>query len=237
MTLAEARQAKLDHICKRPMLREGERFLDIGAGWGGLRGRVTMDLCDYRELPETEPWDKVASVGMFEHVGQALLPACTAKMGRPLAPGGLLLNHGITAGGTRNKQLGAGMGDFIERCIFPGGELEHMAHLQEVLSEAGLEALDVENLRAHAVGLERRARSAARRHARRDPRRGGAGLPALPGRQRDVLRARLDFAVPDARRQARRQGRRRHDARRTIGLLSVYSFERSCIYNPTGPAR
>ncbi len=183
MTLAEAQQAKLDHICKKLMLCEGERFLDIGAGWGGLllwaaehygvraqgitlsknqhahvnrlidarglRGRVAMELCDYRELPEAEPWDKIASVGMFEHVGHALLPAYFAKIWRLLAPGGLLLNHGITAGGTRNEQLGAGMGDFIERYIFPGGELEHMAHVLGVLSEAGLEALDVENLRPH----------------------------------------------------------------------------------------
>jgi cyclopropane-fatty-acyl-phospholipid synthase len=183
MMLAEAQQAKLDHICRKLMLREGERFLDIGAGWGGLllwaaehygvraqgitlsknqhahvnrliderglRGRVTMELCDYRELPEAEPWDKIASVGMFEHVGHAMLPAYFGKIWRLLAPGGLLLNHGITAGGTRNEQLGAGMGDFIERYIFPGGELEHVSHVLEALSEAGLEALDVENLRPH----------------------------------------------------------------------------------------
>ncbi len=183
MTLAQAQQAKLDHICRKLMLREGERFLDIGAGWGGLllwaaehygvrasgitlsknqhahvnrmiderglRGRVTMELRDYRELPEDEPWDKIASVGMFEHVGRAMLPAYFAKVWRLLAPGGLLMNHGITAGGTRNEQLGAGMGDFIDRYIFPGGELEHVSHVLEVMSEAGLEAVDLENLRPH----------------------------------------------------------------------------------------
>jgi cyclopropane-fatty-acyl-phospholipid synthase len=183
MTLAAAQQAKLDHVCRKLMLREGERFLDIGAGWGGLllwaaehygvrahgitlsknqhahvnrliaeRGladRVRMLLLDYRDLPEEEPYDKVASIGMFEHVGRARLPTYFAKIQRLLAPGGLLLNHGITAGGTRNEQLGAGMGDFIERYIFPGGELLHVSHVLEVLSEAGLEALDVENLRPH----------------------------------------------------------------------------------------
>ena len=183
MTLAQAQQAKLDHICRKLMLREGERFLDIGAGWGGLllwaaehygvrasgitlsknqhahvnrliderglRGRVTMELRDYRDLPEGEPWDKIASVGMFEHVGRAMLPAYFGKVWRLLAPGGLMMNHGITAGGTRNGQLGAGMGDFIDRYIFPGGELEHVSHVLEVLSEAGLEAVDVENLRPH----------------------------------------------------------------------------------------
>jgi cyclopropane-fatty-acyl-phospholipid synthase len=183
MTLGQAQQAKVDHICRKLMLRPGERFLDIGAGWGGLlfwaaehygvrahgitlsrnqhehvnkmidarglKGRVTMELRDYRELPEGQPYDKIASVGMFEHVGRALLPAYFAKIGRLLKPGGLLMNHGITAGGTRNHQLGAGMGDFIERYIFPGGELVHVSKVTEVMSEAHFEPLDLENLRPH----------------------------------------------------------------------------------------
>jgi cyclopropane-fatty-acyl-phospholipid synthase len=183
MTLAQAQEAKLDHICKKLALHEGERFLDIGAGWGGLlmwaaehygvtahgitlsknqhahvsrlieerglRGRVTMELRDYRDLPEDRPYDKIASVGMFEHVGRALLPAYFSKVYRLLRPGGLLMNHGITAGGTGNDQLGAGMGDFIERYIFPGGELLHVSHVLKVMSEAHLEPLDVENLRPH----------------------------------------------------------------------------------------
>jgi cyclopropane-fatty-acyl-phospholipid synthase len=183
MGLAQAQEAKLDHICRKLMLREGERFLDVGAGWGGLllwaaehygvkahgitlsrnqhahvnrliveRGlqeRVTMELRDYRDLPEDESFDKIASVGMFEHVGLALLPEYFAKMHRLLKPGGLLMNHGITAGGTRNDQLGAGMGDFIERYIFPGGELLHVSKVMQVLSEAAFEPLDVESLRPH----------------------------------------------------------------------------------------
>ncbi|CAG1016665.1 Cyclopropane mycolic acid synthase 1 [Burkholderiaceae bacterium] len=183
MSLAQAQEAKLDHICRKLMLREGERFLDIGAGWGalllwaaenygveahgitlsrnqhahvnrlieerGLAGRVTMELRDYRDLPEDEPWDKVASIGMFEHVGRARLPEYFAKIHRLLKPGGLLMNHGITAGGTRNDRLGAGIGDFIERYIFPGGELLHVSHVLKTMSEASLEPLDVENLRPH----------------------------------------------------------------------------------------
>jgi cyclopropane-fatty-acyl-phospholipid synthase len=86
---------------------------------------------------------------MFEHVGRANLPRYFATIRRLLAPGGLLLNHGITAGGTRNAQLGAGLGDFIERWIFPGGELLHVSHVLRVMAEQGLEGLDTENLRPH----------------------------------------------------------------------------------------
>ena len=183
MKLGQAQDAKLEHICRKLMLRDGERFLDIGAGWGGLLlyaaehygvrgqgitlsrnqhayvnrlieerglvGRVRMDLLDYRDLPESEPFDKIASVGMFEHVGRARLPDYFAKIYRLLEPGGLLLNHGITAGGTRNHQLGAGLGDFMERYVFPGGELMHVSHVLEVTAESGLEAVDVESLRPH----------------------------------------------------------------------------------------
>jgi cyclopropane-fatty-acyl-phospholipid synthase len=183
MTLAAAQEAKLEHICAKLMLKEGDRFLDIGAGWGGLlmfaaehygvrgqgitlsknqhahvnkliaerglAGRVRMDLLDYRHLDESEPYDKIASIGMFEHVGRAQLAGYFAKIRRLLRPGGLLLNHGITAGGTRNHQLGSGLGDFIERYIFPGGELEHVSHVLETTSDAGLEAVDIESLRPH----------------------------------------------------------------------------------------
>jgi cyclopropane-fatty-acyl-phospholipid synthase len=183
MSIAQAQEAKLEHICTKLMLKEGERFLDIGAGGGGLLlfaaenygvraqgitlsknqhahvnkliaerglgGRVRMELLDYRKLDESEPYDKIASVGMFEHVGRAQLPAYFAKIRRLLKPGGLLLNHGITAGGTRNHQLGSGLGDFIEKYIFPGGELEHVSHVIEQTADAGLEPVDVESLRPH----------------------------------------------------------------------------------------
>jgi cyclopropane-fatty-acyl-phospholipid synthase len=108
-----------------------------------------MELLDYRDMPESEPFDKIASVGMFEHVGRANLPTYFAKIRRLLKPGGLLMNHGITAGGTRNHQLGAGLGDFIERYIFPGGELQHVSAVLRTMGEADLEPLDVENLRPH----------------------------------------------------------------------------------------
>jgi cyclopropane-fatty-acyl-phospholipid synthase len=183
MTLAQAQDAKLDYICRKLMLQPGQRFLDIGAGWGalllwaaehygvdatgitlskkqhahvqrliedkGLQGRVRMELLDYRHLDERQPFDKISSVGMLEHVGQANLERYFNKVLRLLVPGGLTLNHGITAGGADNRQLGAGMGDFIEKYIFPGGELVHVSRLLEHMARAGLEVVDAENLRPH----------------------------------------------------------------------------------------
>ncbi|MGE4368140.1 MAG: class I SAM-dependent methyltransferase [Burkholderiaceae bacterium] len=183
MSLAQAQEAKLDHICRKLRLQAGERFLDVGAGWGGLllwaaehygvdatgitlsknqhahvnrliqekglQGRVRMELLDYRKLDESTPFDKIASVGMFEHVGRAQLTGYFAKLRRLVRPGGLVMNHGITAGGVDNAELGAGMGEFIEKYIFPGGELTHISHVMRHLAEGGLEDLDVENLRPH----------------------------------------------------------------------------------------
>jgi cyclopropane-fatty-acyl-phospholipid synthase len=86
---------------------------------------------------------------MFEHVGRAQLEAYFSKLRRLVRPGGLILNHGITAGGVDNAELGAGMGEFIEKYIFPGGELTHISHVLERMTEGGLEDLDIENLRPH----------------------------------------------------------------------------------------
>lgn len=183
LSIAQAQEAKLDHICRKLRLSAGERFLDVGAGWGGLllwaaenygvdatgitlsrnqhahvnrlitekglSGRVRMELLDYRKLDATQPYDKIASVGMFEHVGRAQLGGYFSTLHQLVRPGGLILNHGITAGGVDNAELGAGMGEFIEKYIFPGGELTHISHVLGRLAEGGLEDVDVENLRPH----------------------------------------------------------------------------------------
>jgi len=183
MTLEQAQLAKLDHICRKLRLAPGERFLDIGCGWGalilhaaeaygvratgitlsrnqhdhvrqaiaarGLAGRVEVRLQDYLDLPDDELYDKVASVGMFEHVGIARFPAYFGKIAKVLKPGGFVLNHGITHNALHGASLGSGIGDFVDEYVFPGGELTHVHRVIESMSAAGLETIDAEALREH----------------------------------------------------------------------------------------
>jgi cyclopropane-fatty-acyl-phospholipid synthase len=183
MTLEAAQLAKLDHICRKLRLSPGDRFLDIGCGWGalilhaaeaygvratgitlsqnqhdhvrqaiaerGLAGKVEVRLQDYLDLPEDELYDKVASVGMFEHVGVARFPAYFGKIAKVLKPGGFVLNHGITHNALHGASLGSGIGDFVEEYVFPGGELTHVHRVIEAMSAAGLETVDAEALREH----------------------------------------------------------------------------------------
>ena len=114
----------------------------------GLTHQVEVRLCDYRDLNE-ESFDKIASVGMFEHVGRHHLPDYFERMYRLLKPGGLALNHGITLGAPNAAGLRSGISDFIEDYVFPGGELTHVSRVLETLSGAGLETLDVESWRPH----------------------------------------------------------------------------------------
>ena len=178
-TLEIAQEQKLDHICRKLQLAPGERFLDIGCGWGalvmraaqrygahalgvtlsrnqydyarakireaGLEGRCEVRLLDYRDVPEEGAFDKIASVGMFEHVGHKNFPVYFGKINRLLKPGGLVMNHGITHNWPGQRQLGSGIGEFVDRYVFPGGELVHIGQVLDAISRAGL----VESLRPH----------------------------------------------------------------------------------------
>jgi cyclopropane-fatty-acyl-phospholipid synthase len=115
----------------------------------GLHPQVQLELLDYRDLAQDGRFDKVVSVGMFEHVGHANLPLYCRQLFGTVRPGGLVLNHGITARHVDGRQVGRGAGDFIGRYVFPYGELPHLARLSADLSEAGLEVVDVESLRLH----------------------------------------------------------------------------------------
>jgi cyclopropane-fatty-acyl-phospholipid synthase len=182
-TLDTAQLQKLDHICRKLRLTAGERFLDIGCGWGallfhaaerygvdatgitlsqnqfdyvsqeiaarGLGGRVRVELRDYRDLSEDSTYDKVASVGMFEHVGVRRFPDYFRKIYRVLKPGGFVLNHGITLNSVDKLNLGRDISDFVEDYVFPGGQLTHVAHVIEGMAREGLELVDAESLREH----------------------------------------------------------------------------------------
>ncbi len=114
-----------------------------------LQGRVEVRLMDYRDVPEEGAYDKVASVGMFEHVGRRNLGDYFSKIFRLLKPGGLVMNHGITSAALDSRGLGGGISEFIDEYVFPGGELVHASEVIRAASATGLECLDCENLRPH----------------------------------------------------------------------------------------
>lgn len=172
-----AQLAKLDYTLRKLRLKPGERLLDIGCGWGamviraaqqfgvravgvtlserqyeeaqrriaaaGLENAAEVRLLDYREL--NEEFDKIVSVGMFEHVGRAHLPEYFAKAFALLREGGLFLNHGIAS---ETPGAGAASG-FMDKFIFPDGELVHISEALRHAENAGFEVRDVENLREH----------------------------------------------------------------------------------------
>ncbi|NWF82231.1 MAG: class I SAM-dependent methyltransferase [Bryobacteraceae bacterium] len=178
MSLEEAQEAKLRHICRKLRLQPGERFLDIGCGWGallihaarqwgadatgctlsfeqaregkrriaesGLGNRARVLERDYRDVEGR--FDKIASVGMFEHVGPRGLRAYFRKIRQILSPEGLFLNHGIVRPQPEAEDPAT---LFIQRKVFPVGSITHLAQVVEAAEIEGFEVLDVENLRPH----------------------------------------------------------------------------------------
>lgn len=124
-----------------------------------LGERVSVKLQDYRDLT-AEAFDKIVSVGMFEHVGRAHLPEYFAHAYRLLKPGGLFLNHGISRRANMSAAWPSGWQTFVERnilgsgafvwrYIFPDGELTPVSEVNALAEAAGFEVRDVENLREH----------------------------------------------------------------------------------------
>lgn len=154
--LEQAQRDKLDLICRKLDLHKGERLLDIGCGWGGMaqfaaeyyqvevtgitvskeqmklaqarcRGLpVTFELCDYRDLRGR--YDKIVSIGMFEHVGPKNYPVYFDTVRNLLEDNGLFLLH--TIGASRTSPF---CDPWVDRYIFPNGHLPSACQLAEVL--------------------------------------------------------------------------------------------------------
>ena len=113
----------------------------------GLADRIEIRLQDYRDVTGT--FDRITSVGMFEHVGIKNLPLYFRQVNNLLAEDGLVMNHGITTTDINNGDSPYGAGEFIDKYVFPAGELPHISTVLRTMQEGGLEAFDIENLRRH----------------------------------------------------------------------------------------
>ena len=114
----------------------------------GLSDRMSVELRDYRDLEGEAVYDKIVSVGMFEHVGLRQLPAYFAAAERLLKDDGLFLNHGITHTDEGWGRDGVNA-EFINRYVFPDAELDCVSRIQLAMERAGFEIVDVEQLRRH----------------------------------------------------------------------------------------
>ena len=110
-----------------------------------LNNRCRVEVCDYHDLEHNQQYDKIVSVGMFEHVGEELLPEYFRRAWDTLRPSGVFLNHGIAYSATYRRQ-GA---PFTDRYVFPDGELLPISTSLRAAELSGFEVRDVESLREH----------------------------------------------------------------------------------------
>jgi cyclopropane-fatty-acyl-phospholipid synthase len=177
-TLEEAQYEKYDLIARKLDLQPGQRLLDIGCGWGGMVRHaakhygvkalgVTLSreqaawaqeeikrqgldhlaevrFLDYRDVTETD-FDAISSIGLTEHIGVKQYGDYFGFLHSKLRVGGRLLNHCITRPNNKTTTTGA----FIDRYVFPDGELTGVGRITVAAQDAGLEVRHVENLREH----------------------------------------------------------------------------------------
>jgi len=174
-TVDEAQANKVDHVCRKLRLQPGEEVIDIGTGFGGfmfhaverhrvrgtalnttteqcdwlrdevarrgLADRIAVREADFREVDRQ--YDKVVSIGVLEHAGRDQLREVVKAHADFLKPGGLGMLHFIGHVGVRDTEF------FIRKHVFPGGWIPSLAETIVAMEDAGLEVVDVENLRRH----------------------------------------------------------------------------------------
>ena len=180
-TMADAQNEKMDIICRKLRLEKDETLLAIGCGWGnfaiysakkygvnvtgitlsreqkiyaekwiekeGLSDKIDIKILNYRDLG-AEKFDKISCIGMSEHVGKENMSEFFKTVYNSLEKGGLFMQHTITTNTSRKKGY---ENSFLDKYMFPGGELMFEHDLIRLASSSGFELLNAENFRTHYI--------------------------------------------------------------------------------------